>query len=51
MSIKINYSKKNFGKISSNLVFFLMIDLTSKDFKKDCITNQEFSYISDLIKI
>ena len=49
MSIKINYTKKNFGKISSNLVLFSNDRFDIKGLKY-CLTNQEFSYISDLLK-
>jgi leucyl aminopeptidase len=49
MSIKINYSKKITGKLSSNLVLFVDEKFNNGNLKK-YISNDEFSYISDLLK-
>jgi len=49
MSIKINYSNKLTGKISSNLVLFVNEKFNISNLKK-IISNNEFSYISDLLK-
>ena len=49
MSIKINYTKKKIGKISSNLVLFVNDKFDIKGLK-NCLTNQEYSYINDLLK-
>ena len=49
MSVKINYSKKNFNKSSSNLVLFSDEKFGINSFK-NILTQSEFSYISDLLK-
>ena len=49
MSIKLNYLNKSSSKISSNLVLFCDGKYSTSGLKKH-ISNNEFSYISDLIK-
>jgi len=49
MSIKINYKSSDLKKPSNNLVLFSDDKFSLKPLKK-YITNQEFSYISDLLK-
>ena len=49
MSIKINYSNKKSGKSSSNLVLFADETFNVSGLKK-YLSNNEFSYISDLLK-
>ncbi len=49
MSIKINYSKKNKDKSSSNLVLFSNDKFNLNNLKK-YLSELEFSYISDLLK-
>ena len=49
MSIKINYSKKEAGKSSSNLVVFANEKFDISNLKK-YISKNEFSYIHDLLK-
>ena len=49
MSIKISFKKTNLGKISSNLVLFVDEKFNIKLIQK-YISNQEFTYISDLFK-
>ena len=49
MSIKISFKKTNLGKISSNLVLFVDEKFNIKLIQK-YISNQEFTYISDLLK-
>ncbi len=49
MSIKLNYLKKTSNKISSNLVLFCDEKYSANGFKK-YLSNDEFSYISDLSK-
>ena len=49
MSIKINHSNKFVKKISSNLVLFVDENFNISGLKK-IISNNEFSYISDLLK-
>ena len=50
MSIKIGFKKTNSAKITSNLVLFVDEKFNMKHIKK-YISNSEFSYISDLLKI
>ena len=50
MSIKINYSNKAISKSSTNLVLFVDENFNTNGLKK-IISNTEFSYISDLLKI
>jgi len=50
MSIKINYIKKTIGKYSGNLALFTDEKFNINNLKKH-LSNSEFSYISDLIKI
>ena len=49
MSIKISYSKKNKDKNSSNLILFSNDQFNLNNLKK-YLLEQEFSYISDLLK-
>ena len=49
MSIKINYSNKSTNKSSVNLVLFVDQNFNIGRLKK-IISNNEFSYISDLLK-
>ena len=49
MSIKLNYSKKTIGKLSSNVVLFCDEKYSINGFKK-YISNTDFSYINDLLK-
>ena len=49
MSIKINYSNKLINKSSSNLVLFVDQNFNISGLKK-IISNNEFSYIVDLLK-
>ena len=49
MSIKINYTNKAAGKISSNLVLFVDDKFNIRNLKK-YISEIEFSYINDLLK-
>ena len=49
MSIKLNYLKKTSNKLSSNLVLFCDEKYSVNRFKK-YLSNDEFSYISDLLK-
>jgi len=49
MSIKINYSNKSNSKFSANLVLFVDQNFNISGLKK-IISNNEFSYISDLLK-
>ena len=49
MSIKINYKNSDLKKPSNNLVLFSDDKFSLKPLKK-YITDQEFSYISDLLK-
>ena len=49
MSIKINHSNKFVKKIPSNLVLFVDENFNISGLKK-IISNNEFSYISDLLK-
>ncbi len=49
MSIKLNYLKKTSNKLSSNLVLFCDEKYSASGFKK-YLSNNEFSYISDLLK-
>ena len=49
MSIKINYSNKSTSKSSTNLVLFVDQNFNISGLKK-IISNNEFSYISDLLK-
>ena len=49
MSIKLNYLNKSSSKISSNLVLFCDEKYSTSGLKKH-LSNNEFSYISDLIK-
>jgi len=49
MSIKLNYLKKTSNKLSSNLVLFCDEKYSVNGFKK-YLSNDEFSYISDLSK-
>ncbi len=49
MSIKISYSKKNKDKNSSNLILFSNDKFNLNNLKK-YLLEQEFSYISDLLK-
>ena len=50
MSIKINYIKKTIGKYSGNLALFSDEKFNINNLKKH-LSNSEFSYISDLLKI
>ena len=50
MSIKISFKKSVLGKTSSNLVLFVDEKFNTTLIKK-YISNSEFSYISDLLKI
>ncbi len=49
MSVKLNYLKNTSNKLSSNLVLFCDEKFSVKGFKK-YLSNDEFSYISDLSK-
>ena len=49
MAIKINYSKKTTGKISSNLVLFVDEKYNTNKLEK-FISEKEFNYINDLLK-
>ena len=49
MSIKLNYLNKSISKISSNLVLFCDEKYNINGLKK-YLSNNEFSYISDLLK-
>ncbi len=49
MSIKLNYLNKSSSKISSNLVLFCDEKYSTSGLKK-YLSNNEFSYISDLVK-
>ena len=49
MAIKINYSKNITGKSPLNLVLFVDEKLNIDSLKK-YITNNEYSYIGDLLK-
>ena len=49
MSIKINYSNKSTSKSSANLVLFVDQNFNIGGLKK-IISNNEFSYIADLLK-
>ena len=49
MSIKINYSNKSTSKSSINLVLFVNQNFNISGLKK-IISDNEFSYISDLLK-
>ena len=49
MSVKLNYSKKTISKFSSNLVLFCDEKYSVNGFKK-YLSNNEFSYINDLLK-
>ena len=49
MSIKLNYLNKSSSKISSNLVLFCDEKYSTSGLKKH-LSNNEFSYVSDLIK-
>jgi leucyl aminopeptidase len=49
MSIKINYSNKEFSKSPANLVLFVDEKFSSNNLKK-YLSNSEFSYINDLLK-
>ena len=49
MTIKINYSKNPISKSSTNLVLFVGENFNISSLKK-YITNNEFSYINDLLK-
>ena len=49
MSLKINYSKKNFNRSSSNLVIFADEKFNLRPLKSH-LSNPEFLYISDLLK-
>ena len=48
MSIKLNYSQKIVGKLSSNLVLFCDDKYSINGLKK--YLSEEFSYIKDLLK-
>ena len=50
MSIKINYLKKTTSKSPGNVVLFVNEKFNIDGIKK-FLSNQEFSYISDLLKI
>jgi len=50
MTVQINYKKGNPKKVSSNLVLFVGEKFNISGLKK-YISNSEFSYISDLLKI
>ena len=50
MSIKINYSNNLSGKTSANLILFTDENFNINGLKK-YISNEEFSYINDLLKI
>ena len=49
MSVKLNYSKKISGKVSSNLVLFCDEKYRISRLSK-YLSNTEFSYISELLK-
>ena len=49
MSIKINYSNKPSNKLITNLTLFVDENFNISGLKKH-ISNEEFSYISDLLK-
>ena len=49
MSIKINYLKKTSGQSTANLVLFSNDKFNIAGLKKH-LSNQEYSYISDLLK-
>ena len=50
MTIKINYSKKKYNKSNSNIILFSNDEFNSKNLKK-YLTNFEYNYINDLLKI
>ena len=50
MTIKINYLKKKPSKLSGNLVLFVDEKFSLNGVKKH-LSNLEFSYINDLLKI
>ena len=50
MTIQINYKSTGFKKNSNNLVLFVDENFNIKGLKK-YISNTEFSYVSDLLKI
>ena len=50
MAIKINYSNKISGNTTANLILFSDDKFKLNNLKKH-ISNSEFSYISDLLKI
>ena len=49
MSVQINYKNSGSKKPSSNLVLFVDANFNTSGLKK-YISNEEFSYISDLLK-
>jgi len=49
MTIQINYKNNNLKKLSNNLVLFVEENFNIKGLKK-LISNEEFSYINDLLK-
>ena len=49
MTVKINYKNSSAKKLSSNLVLFVDEKFNTDGLKK-YISNDEFSYISDLLK-
>ena len=50
MTIQINYKKESSAKTSSNLILFVDEKFNIEGLKKH-ISSNEFSYISDLLKI
>ena len=50
MSVQINYKNSFSKKNSANIVFFVDENFNIKSLKK-YISNTEFSYLSDLLKI
>ena len=49
MSVKISYSKKSVTKLSANIVLFVNEKFNTDNVKK-YLSNNEFSYINDLLK-
>ena len=50
MNIKINFKKQGFNKSNENLILFVDEKFNISSLKKH-ISNSEYSYISDLLKI
>ena len=50
MSLKINYSRATNNKITTNVIIFCNENFNSNNIK-NYLSNPEFSYISDLLKV